>query len=279
MIDFQSRPTPALLDKVQHSARTAVSAASKILLEGMNRPISVSFKGRINLVTEIDLASERAIIDTLSSEFPDHGFLAEESGSSRSKNPAGNRWIIDPLDGTTNYAHRYPFFSISLAFEANGTVYYGIVFDPLRDLAFEAVKNGGATMNRDPIGVSRESDPERSLLATGFSYSHADTPRLKNMGMFEGFSRECQGIRRSGSAALDLCHVATGVLDGFWEMNLSPWDTAAATLVVEEAGGRVTDGTGMPFRLDAPMVVASNGLIHQWMLRTISQNAEEPEQR
>jgi myo-inositol-1(or 4)-monophosphatase len=261
---------------VQGTARKAVSRASAILLEGMTRKIHVSFKGRINLLTEIDLASEQSIIDTISADFPNHGFLAEESGATRPGDDQENRWIIDPLDGTTNYAHRYPFFSISLAFESEGVIHYGMVFDPLRDQAFEAIRNRGAMLNGTPISVSPESDPGRSLLATGFSYSHADTPRLLNMRTFEGFSKQCQGIRRSGSAALDLCHVAMGVLDGFWEMSLSPWDTAAASLIVGEAGGRITDGKGKLFRLDSPIIVASNRKIHRWMLGTIRQCAEEP---
>lgn len=272
-------PDLGFLEKIQETARRAVSGASAILLEGMTRTISVAFKGRIDLVTEIDLASERSIIDSILSTFPDHSILAEESGASRSGDPSRNLWVIDPLDGTTNYAHRYPFFSISIAFESDGDILYGIVFDPLRNLAFEAIKNCGATLNREPISPSTESDPGRSLLATGFSYSHADTPRLRNMKTFEGFSRKCQGIRRSGSAALDLCHVAMGVLDGFWEMNLAPWDTAAGSLVVREAGGQVTDGSGGPFRLEAPVIVASNGRIHEWMLETVSECAEEPERK
>lgn len=268
------------LDRIRETARLAVERASRILLEGMTRKINISFKGRINLVTEIDLASEHAIIATISSEFPDHGFLAEESGSSRSKEAIHpHRWVIDPLDGTTNYAHRYPFFSISIAFESAGVVRYGIVHDPLRNLSFEAALEEGAFLNGKPLGVSGETDPEKSLLATGFSYTHTEAPRLGNMALFEGFSRQCQGIRRSGSAAIDLCHVAMGVLDGFWEMNLAPWDTAAATLIAREAGGTVTDGHGQPFHLDSRVVVASNGRIHHWMIDTIRQHEGETGQR
>ncbi len=270
---------PLFFTCLQDAARHAAEKAGEILREGLTRKIEVGFKGRINLVTEIDLASEKTIIGILSAAFPEHGFLAEESGArngnasenNHSHRPSG-RWIIDPLDGTTNYAHRYPAFCISIAYEQNGKVLYGLVSDPLRRMNFEALIGQGATLNGSPIGVSEVSDPERSLLCTGFSYRQADGPALRNLDHFEKFSRGAQGIRRSGSAALDLCHVAMGVLDGFWELDLSPWDTAAGTLIVGEAGGRVTEGTGAPFRLDAPVVVASNGLIHEWMVGTIRQD-------
>ncbi len=271
---------PLFLTRIQSAGRQAAAKAGEILREGLTRKIEVGFKGRINLVTEIDLASERMIIGILSEAFPEHGFLAEESGartgtplsSSPLSRPSSGRWIIDPLDGTTNYAHRYPAFCISIAYEEEGTVLYGIVSDPLRHMDFEAGLGRGATLNGSPVAVSGESDPERSLLCTGFSYRQADGPALRNFDHFERFSRAAQGIRRSGSAALDLCHVAMGVLDGFWELDLAPWDTAAGTLIVCEAGGRVTDGAGNPFRLDAPAVVASNGLIHEWMVDTIRQD-------
>lgn len=275
-------PSPedrAFLSKIRDTGRMAAEKASKILLEGLTRPIRVSFKGRINLMTEIDLASEQTIIETISSEFPEHGFLAEESGARQGKGEAENRWIIDPLDGTTNYAHRYPCFSISIAFESRGIVQYGIVLDPLRNQAFEAIRGEGARLNGEALRVSPESDPEKCLLATGFSYSHADSPVLKNMRFFEGFSRECQGIRRSGSAAIDLCHVALGALDGFWELDLSPWDTAAGALIVLEAGGSVTDGTGLPFLPGSPVIIASNGHIHDWMLSMLRKASGEPAQR
>ena len=276
---------PAFLERIRATARQAAASAGEILREGLTRKIEVGFKGRINLVTEIDLASERTIIGILSEAFPEHGFLAEESGSrsgTSSLSPAprsSGRWIIDPLDGTTNYAHRYPAFCISIAYEEAGSVLYGLVSDPLRRMDFEALRGQGATLNGSPLSVSSESDPERSLLCTGFSYRQADGPVLRNLDHFERFSRGAQGIRRSGSAALDLCHVAMGVLDGFWELDLSPWDTAAGTLIVAEAGGQVTDGTGAPFRLDAPIVVASNGRIHGWMVRTIRQDEEGQGQR
>ena len=276
---------PAFLERIRATARQAAATAGEILREGLTRKIEVGFKGRINLVTEIDLASERTIIGILSEAFPEHGFLAEESGARNGDAPlsqaprSSGRWIIDPLDGTTNYAHRYPAFCISIAYEEAGTVLYGLVSDPLRRMDFEALRGQGGTLNGSPLSVSSESDPERSLLCTGFSYRQADGPALRNLDHFERFSRGAQGIRRSGSAALDLCHVAMGVLDGFWELDLSPWDTAAGTLIVAEAGGRVTDGAGAPFRLDAPIVVASNGRIHGWMVRTIRQDEEGQGQR
>ena len=273
-----SRPIPPI-DQIRSTARNAAEAASKILLEGLSRKIDVGYKGRIDLVTEIDLASEKVIIDTISRKFHDHAFLAEESGNRGPSEGSPFRWIIDPLDGTTNYAHRYPSFCISIAFESTGEMMYGLVYDPLRNMQFEAASGKGATLNDLPISVSDESLPQRSLLATGFSYIHADTPRLLNMATFEVFSREVQGIRRSGSAAIDLCHVAMGVLDGFWERRLSPWDTAAGILIVREAGGRISDGSGGPFHLEAPLVVATNGLIHDWMIEKIRQAGEDPGQK
>ncbi len=266
---------PTLSPKIREAARKAASVAGEILREGLTRKIEVGYKGRINLVTEIDIASEKAIIGILSAAFPDHGFLAEESGTRPGTSPAsssrsrGGRWIIDPLDGTTNYAHRYPAFCISIAYEEEGRVLYGLVSDPLRRMDFEAALGEGATQNGASIAVSGEADPERSLLCTGFSYRQADGPKIRNLDHFEDFSRAAQGIRRSGSAALDLCHLAMGVLDGFWEMDLAPWDTAAGTLIVREAGGTVTDGEGAPFALDSPIVVASNGPLHRWMVETI----------
>ena len=277
--DGISWPTGILPERIAETARKAAARSSGILLDGMTRTIEVGYKGRIDLVTEIDLASEKAIMETISRDWPDHGFLAEESGRSMPSGGGPHRWIIDPLDGTTNYAHRYPCFCISIAFESSGSLLYGLVVDPLRRMRFEAIAGRGATLDGQNLSVSRETLPQRSLLATGFSYSHADTLRLKNMASFEGFSREVQGIRRSGSAALDLCHVAMGVLDGFWERGLSPWDTAAGTLIVREAGGTVTDGQGHPFRLEAPLVVASNGSIHGWMVEKIRQIGEDPEQK
>jgi len=282
----QSRPKegPILSPKIREAARKAASEAGEILREGLTRKIEVGFKGRINLVTEIDIASEKAIIGILSAAFPEHGFLAEESGTrpgaSSPSEPSlrGGRWIIDPLDGTTNYAHRYPAFCISIAYEEQGTVLYGLVSDPLRRMDFEAARGEGASLNGATIAVSRESDPERALLCTGFSYRQADGPQIRNLDHFEHFSRAAQGIRRSGSAALDLCHLAMGVLDGFWEMDLAPWDTAAGTLIVREAGGTVTDGDGAPFALDSPIVVASNGPLHRWMVETIA-GAREGRQR
>ncbi|MGC8528777.1 MAG: inositol monophosphatase family protein [Leptospirillia bacterium] len=280
-----SSKDPAFLERLRATARQAAASAGEILREGLTRKIEVGFKGRINLVTEVDLASERTIIEILSKAFPEHGFLAEESGArngtaSLSSTPrSSGRWIIDPLDGTTNYAHRYPAFCISIAYEEAGTVLYGLVSDPLRRMDFEALRGQGGTLNGSPLSVSSESDPERSLLCTGFSYRQADGPFLRNLDHFERFSRGAQGIRRSGSAALDLCHVAMGVLDGFWELDLSPWDTAAGTLIVAEAGGQVTDGTGAPFHIEAPIVVASNGRIHEWMVRTIRQDAGDQEQK
>ncbi len=254
---------------VRNVGREAVRKAGAILLEGYSRDIQVAYKGEIDLVTEIDWASEKEIIRVIQAAFPLHGVLGEEGGSV--PGPGSERWIIDPLDGTTNYTHHFPFFGISIGFESSGEVLYGIVFDPLRDQTFEAVKGEGATLNGKGIHVSETPFLSKSLLATGFSSSLPEDPRRDNLPHFNRFSRKVQGIRRTGSAALDLCYVAMGALDGFWEIGLSPWDTAAGSLIVREAGGKVSDRQDGKHELTSPMIVASNGYIHQEMISLLGE--------
>ena len=254
---------------VRNVGREAVRRAGVILLEGYSRDIKISYKGEIDLVTEVDWASEKEIIRVIHASFPRHGILGEEGGIV--PGPGSERWIIDPLDGTTNYTHHFPFFGISIGFESEGEVLYGIVFDPLRNQTFEAVKGEGATLNGTPIHVSETHLLSRSLLATGFSSSQPEDPRRDNLPHFNRFSRKVQGIRRTGSAALDLCYVAMGALDGFWEIGLSPWDTAAGSLIVRESGGRVSDRQDGKHELTSPLIVASNGLIHQEMISLLGE--------
>jgi myo-inositol-1(or 4)-monophosphatase len=242
-------------------------AAGKIIRTGIHDTLDIRYKGNINLVTQIDLASERAIVDRLRALLPDHGILAEEG--SAAEGSSGYRWLIDPLDGTTNYAHRFPFFCVSIGLRYEKDAILGVVYDPIRDELFTASRGAGAWCNGHPISVSSTPTIETSLLVTGFSYT-ARHSADDNFQHFIDFSRAAQGVRRTGSAALDLCYVAAGRFDGFWELNLSPWDTAAGQVLVEEAGGRLTDFTGAAFSPYGSQVVASNGKIHNAMLDILS---------
>ena len=252
------------VQSVRRVAREAALSAGNILLEGYSREIRISYKGTIDLVTEIDWASEKEIIRHIRGRFPEHSILGEEGGVLAG--PGTERWIIDPLDGTTNYTHHFPFFCISIGFESEGEVLYGLVFDPLRQQIFEAVKEEGAMLNESRISVSRNSRLSQSLLVTGFSSSKPEDPERDNLPFFNQLSRKVQGIRRTGSAALDLCYVAMGAVDGFWEIGLAPWDTAAGSLIVREAGGRTSDRKNARHELTSPMIVASNGIIHDEMI-------------
>lgn len=245
---------------------TAVKAARKAgeLLKGkLGRAGRVEYKGEVDIVTEMDRAAEDLIREEIKAAFPDHGILAEEGDEK--KTTTGSRWIVDPLDGTTNYAHGFPFFCVSIAFEQDGVVEFGCVYNPVLDEMFTASKGSGALLNDGPISVSGVEGIDRGLLATGFPYD-IRTSKEDNLDHFAAFAKRGQAIRRAGSAALDLCYVACGRFDGFWEMKLNPWDTAAGALVVAEAGGRVTDFSGGDFSVYGPEVLATNGLIHDEML-------------
>ena len=221
----------------------------------------------INLVTEMDRLSEAEIVSILNREFPEFGILAEESDEK--KGGAPYRWILDPLDGTTNYAHGYPFFSISLALEKDGEVVWGIVYDPLREEIFMGELGKGASVNGKLLKVSATENVGSSFLCTGFPYDVRESSE-NNLSYFNRFTKTARAIRRDGSAALDLCYVAMGRFDGFWEVKLHPWDTAAGSLIVKEAGGQVTDFKGAPFNLNGNELLASNGLIHKDMVTVLS---------
>ena len=222
----------------------------------------IDLKGATDYVTFVDKSSERLIIDRLSAVFPEHRFYAEES----SRDEAGGwRWIIDPLDGTTNYIHNIPVFSISMALERDGEIRFGLVYDPLRDEMFTAARGEGAFCNGAPIAVSRVSDPARALLATGFPFKRKEHLTIY-LDAFAEIFRQVSGVRRMGSAAIDLCYVACGRFYGYWELGLSPWDAAAAALIVEEAGGRISDFAGGDQAIWSGNMVASNGLVHATML-------------
>jgi myo-inositol-1(or 4)-monophosphatase len=238
-----------------------------ILKNEYGKKQNIKFKGAINLVTEMDHRAEAAVIEILETAFPDHGILTEES---KGREGSGSyRWILDPLDGTTNYAHGYPFFCVSLALEKDGQILWGIIYDPLREELFAAEAGRGATVNGKALQVSATRHIQQSFLCTGFPYDMRESSE-DNLRYFSRFAKTVQAIRRDGSAALDLCYVAMGRFDGFWEMKLNPWDVAAGSLIVTEAGGRVTDFSGDHFSIHGQEILASNGLIHDEMLRVLS---------
>ena len=248
--------------------------AGSILADRIGRALQVSNKGDIDLVTEADLASEKLIIDRIKSHYPRHGILAEESGAIEGfKAVSGEtewRWIVDPLDGTTNYAHGYPCFCVSIGLERSGLLEIGVVYDPNRDEVFAAERGQGATLNDRRIRVSAVEDLNAAMLCTGFPYNVRERPNFARD--FANFTMEAQAVRRDGSAALDLAYLACGRFDGFWEDGLNAWDTAAGMLLIKEAGGKVTDFTGAPLSIYTPKVLASNGLIHDRMMQVLGRN-------
>jgi len=229
--------------------------------------IVASKSSPIDLVTEADLASERLIVDRIRQRFPDHAILAEEGQGGGNRSPYV--WLIDPLDGTTNYAHGFPVFSVNIALARGGEILLGVTYDPLRDELFTAQWGAGAFLNERRLRVSQTAHLSESLLATGFPYNRATNPQ-NNLGPFNAVMPLVRGIRRGGSAALDLAYVAAGRLDGYWEFWLNPWDWAAGVLLVTEAGGTVTDVAGQPWRLDSSSMVATNGHLHQELLRAVN---------
>jgi myo-inositol-1(or 4)-monophosphatase len=248
------------------AAREAAGLAGQILRQGMSEGQEISFKGEVDLVTNFDRQAQDIIVGRLSAAFPGHGFLAEEG---LSLGPASEfRWIIDPLDGTTNFAHRFPVFTVSIGLEYQGRLIAGVVYDPMRDEMFEAADGEGAYLNGRRIRVSAVGDLNRSLLATGFPYDIRES-RVNNVVHFNHFIMRAQAVRRCGSAAMDLCHLACGRFDGFWELKLKPWDMAAGAVIVREAGGRLSDFEGGEFSVLGQEMLASNGLIHDAMIEVL----------
>lgn len=253
------------------SAVDAAREAGKLLRENINGCRQIAYKADVNLVTEMDTRSERCIVEILRSRFPSHGIVAEEEMNVR--NSSGFTWIIDPLDGTTNYAHGYPCFSVSIALECNDDIIVGVVYDPMRDELFTAAKGQGSFLNGTQIRTSATDILIQSLLATGFPYDRKESEK-NNMSFFHDLLMASQEVRRDGSAALDLCSVACGRFDGFWELKLKPWDVAAGSLIVSEAGGKVSTLSGAEFQIHADEILASNGVIHGQMIDILQKSGK-----
>lgn len=252
----------ALLETAKILAR---EAGEMIRQSGSNLG-KVDYKGRADLVTDVDRKAEEIILCGIRKSYPDHAVLAEESGENEVQSDF--RWVIDPIDGTTNFVHGYPFFCVSIAVQHHRETVAAVVFDPMHDELFSALKGEGAFLNEKPLAVSAANELSKSLVATGFPYRLGDRWQ-HSMDLFEAFYLDSHGVRRDGAAALDLCYVAAGRFEGFWEYELQPWDVAAGLLIVQEAGGRTTDFQDRPSRIDDRQVLASNGLIHDQMLQVI----------
>jgi myo-inositol-1(or 4)-monophosphatase len=256
-----------MLQLAQETARMA----GELIMRHFGARQKVEHKGEVDLVTEIDRQSERAIVEAIRSSFPDHPIITEEGMGQDGE--ASFRWIVDPLDGTTNYAHGYPCFCVSIAVEHEGEIVLGVIYNPLLDEMFSARRGRGTSLNGCRVVVSNTQHLTDSLLATGFPYDIRRS-QVNNLDHFSRFALQAQAIRRAGSAALDLCYVAAGRFDGFWEMKLAPWDVAAGSLMVTEAGGLVSDFSGGSFRIDAGEILASNARIHSQMREVLS--ADKP---
>jgi myo-inositol-1(or 4)-monophosphatase len=243
-----------------------------LLAQLSKQPREISYKRKSDIVTDADRRSEAMILERLRGHFPEHAIVAEESGAR--KTGSDYCWYVDPLDGTTNFAHGFPVYCVTLALAYRDEVIAGVVYDPTREELFAAERGAGATLNGQPISVSQTADLTESLLGTGFP-PFASNHDL-NLQFFFKLTHLSHGIRRAGAAALDLCSVAAGRFDGFWELKLNPWDKAAGSLLVTEAGGAVTDLAGGPFSLHRDEIFASNGLIHETMLEVFSEILEEP---
>ncbi len=255
---------------MKKTAITAAKEAGKIILDYYLKNVdAISKKNTYNLVTKADIDAENKIISIIKDKFPKHSILTEESGEERNK--SNYLWIIDPLDGTNNFYHKFPMFCVSIALYKKGKPQIGVVFDPIKKELFVAEKNRGAFLNDKQIKVSNANDLNKSLLALGFYYERGSLMRKSLVQMKKFFYENVHGIRRTGSAALDLCYTACGRFDGYWELKLSPWDYAAGSLILTEAGGRITDTQGKRYNLLMGNVAASNGKIHKKMIQILKQ--------
>jgi myo-inositol-1(or 4)-monophosphatase len=250
------------------AALSAARRAGEVLRAGFGTEHAITYKGEVDFVTEVDTEAERVIREELLGTFPTHGMLAEEGGELAGEEDA--RWIVDPLDGTTNYAHGLSIFCVSIALERAGEVVLGVVHDPMGEETFVAEQGRGSTLNGEPIRVSSTDELLRALIATGFPYDRAELPEA--LELFGRLAASTRGMRRLGSAALDLCYVAAGRLDGYYERGIWPWDLAAGSVIVEEAGGKLTNYRGDVLDLAGREIMASNGRLHSAMMRLIGED-------
>ncbi|MGP7987001.1 MAG: inositol monophosphatase family protein [Desulfobaccales bacterium] len=270
-------------EQLVSTGRQAALAAGALLRLNYSKPHRITYKGAIDPVTESDLQSQELIVALIRRSFPDHGFLAEETAAAgggegsapqASPPPASEprpcRWIIDPLDGTVNFAHGFPAFCVSIALEVEGRLEYGVVYDPMRDELFEGRRGQGALLNGRAIQVSGIDRLDRALVATGFPYDIRE--RLpETLARLSRILGAVQGLRRAGAAALDMSYLACGLFDAFYEEHLKPWDTAAGLLLISEAGGRLTNFSGGPYDLSSPNILASNGILHDQLLTCLKE--------
>jgi myo-inositol-1(or 4)-monophosphatase len=253
-----------MIDDLIHIAKEAGS----VIRDGFGKSVKIEFKtGDNNLVTEIDKASEKVITDFIKKKYPSHSILAEE-GSGEQKN-SEYLWVIDPLDGTTNFAHGLPIFSVSIGLQKNGETIAGVVYDVVRDIIFSAELGSGAEADSDKLIVSNEDNLAYSMLVTGFPYNKKENPD-KLFERFVALTKTARGVRRLGSAAIDFCYLASGVFDGFWEVHLHPWDICAGKLIVEEAGGLVTDFHGGKTHIYTKRILSTNGKIHEQLIKVMN---------
>lgn len=244
--------------------------AGELIRSKFNTNFSIEFKtNESDLVTEVDEASEKIIVDFISKKYPSHGIITEEGGTSLSKSEYN--WVIDPIDGTTNFAHGLPIFAVSIGLQKKGETIAGVVYDIMQNIIYSAELNNGAYENDNRIKVNDNANLRHALLITGFPYDVRENPE-NALGKFAAFTRAARGIRRLGSAAIDFCYVAKGVFDGFWEVHLNPWDMCAGKLIVEEAGGLVTDFDGRKIDIFSKKILASNGKLHNSMIEVLQRN-------
>jgi len=255
-----------------HSAQDIARRAGAVLRDAYHRPRHIGYKGEVDLVTWADVESERLIVAELREAFPEHTILAEEGGVTSRNDDSEYTWVVDPLDGTTNFAHGVPIFAVSIALRGpDGNLLLGVVYDPMRNECFAATRGGGTTLNGTPIRVTEEAELGRALLVTGFAYERR-TATDGNFAVFTRFVHRTQGLLRLGTAAINLAYVACGRLDGFWAQGLYPWDVAAGILLVREAGGMVTNYTGSDEGLyEGRHIVASNGHLHKTVLAVLAE--------
>jgi myo-inositol-1(or 4)-monophosphatase len=259
------------ISKRLESAIEIAKIAGEIQLSGFGKIHEIKHKGKIDIVTEIDKFSEEAIFAEIRRRFPEDDIQAEE-GSARATG-AKFKWIVDPLDGTVNYSHGFPFFSVSIAVQDEGELVAGVVFDPSRGEIFSAEKGKGAKLNGSPIKVSQVEKLQQALVATGFAYNVHEEERYTNIDHFSHFVKRAQAVRRPGSAAIDLAWVACGRIDGFWELYLKPWDMAAGVVLIREAGGMVTDFNGGCYAVDGTQILASNKFLHEEMMSVLNEGS------